>query len=284
MQHPRAVAALLIQIEQTRQRARVFSGVQRKPPITLGIIRQTRIAEPGATLERQPQNQVHALPGTEPVQCLRQCLHGRAMVLRGAVGGSDQHGSDLRIGFYLIFEHLQIQPARVEAALHRHLHIGHQRRAVGLLTASLEKHRQRHTRRQRRHFAEHLFPGIEQQPLQTLGQAFHVQRLGQIRRRRQRNRFAHAGAVVAAAHQNERQRRIAFALPHAAQHVQTIDAGQLPVDDSEVIRHFAKQRHRLLTIGAQIQPRIATHVQQHLFEQVARPRVGLGNQHSGYGG
>ena len=45
---------------------------------------------------------------------------------------------------------------------------------------------------------------------------------------------------------------------------------------------FAEQRQRLLAIGTQIQPRVAAHIQQHLLEQIARPGISLGNQHTGY--
>ena len=203
-----------------------------------------------------------------------------AKVMRRAVGGGDQHSSNLRIGADFVFQPLQIEAAGIEAAFDRHLHVSHQRRTVCQLTTTLQIHRQRHARRQRRHLTGHLFTRVQQQVLQTLGQVFHVQGFGQVRRGRQRQSFAHAGAVVAAAHQNERQRRIALALAHIAQNIQAIDAGQLPVNDHQVVRIFRQQVQRLLAIGAQVQPRVAAHIQQHLLEQVAGPGVGLGNQHS----
>ncbi|MNR01657.1 hypothetical protein D3C85_1174730 [compost metagenome] len=101
-----------------------------------------------------------------------------------------------------------------------------------------------------------------------MGQAFHVQRFGQVRGRRQRQGFAHTGAVVAAAHQNEGQRWIAFALTNTAQHIQAVDTGQFPVDDHQVIRVGRQQLQRLLAVGAQIQPRVATYIQQDFLEQV----------------
>jgi hypothetical protein len=167
-------------------------------------------------------------------------------MLGRAVGGGDQHRGDLRVCADLVFQHRQVQAVGIEAALDRHLHVGHQRRAIGQFAATLQEHRQGHARRQRRHFARHLFPASSSNPC-SAGQAFHVQRFGQVGRGAS-GRLAHAGAVVAAAHQDERQRRIAFALAHAAQHIQAIDTGQLPVDDHQIVR-LRQQLQRLLAVG-----------------------------------
>ncbi|MDT4866071.1 hypothetical protein FQZ97_1009070 [compost metagenome] len=125
MQHAGAITARLIQVEQTRQGPGVFSRVQRQVPITLGVVRQTGIAEPGTAFERQPQNQVHALSGAESMQRLRQGLHGGAMVLRRAVGGGNEYGGDLRVGANFIFQQRQIKAVGVEAAFDCQLHVGH---------------------------------------------------------------------------------------------------------------------------------------------------------------
>ena len=71
--------------------------------------------------------------GCPGFQRLGQGLHRRAVVLRGTVGGCDQHGGNLRIGADLFLQQLEVQPLGIEAALDRHLHVGHQRRAIGLL-------------------------------------------------------------------------------------------------------------------------------------------------------
>ena len=186
MQHARAITALLVQVEKTGQGPRVFGGMQRQVPITLGVIRQVRVAEPRAALEGQPQNQVHALPAAQAMQGLGQGLHGSAAVLGGAVGGGDQHGGNLRIGTRFLFEDGQVKPPGVKAAFDRYLHIGHQWCTVSQRPSALQIHRQGHARRQGRHFTKNFLPGIKQQILQSLGQVFHVQRLGQVSRRRQR--------------------------------------------------------------------------------------------------
>ncbi|MNI46607.1 hypothetical protein D3C73_1010790 [compost metagenome] len=209
--------------------------MQGQIPVTLGIVGQLRIAEPGTALERQPENQVHALPGAQAMQRLGQGLHSGAVVLGRAVGGGDQHSGNLRIGADFVFQHRQVEAIGIEAAFDRHLHVGHQRRTVSQFPSTLQKHRQRHARCQRRHFARDFFASVQQQPLQPMGQALHIQGFGQVRGRRQRQGLAHAGTVVATAHQNERHGRIAFALADAAQDIQAIDAGQLPVGDHQVI-------------------------------------------------
>ncbi|MNP44090.1 hypothetical protein D3C76_1379380 [compost metagenome] len=158
------------------------------------------------------------------------------MVLGGAVGGGNQHGGDLWIGADLTFQHRQIQTIRIEASLDRHLHVSHQRRAFRQFATALKKHRQRHARRQRWHLARYLFPSVQQQSLQALGQACHVQGLGQVGGGGQRQGLTYARTVVTAAHENEGQRWVALALTHAAQHIQTIDAWQLPVGDDQVVR------------------------------------------------
>ncbi|MNL37714.1 hypothetical protein D3C87_1598740 [compost metagenome] len=176
----------------------------------------------------------------------------------------------------------QIDAVGIEAALERQLHVGHQRCAISQFASALQENRQGHARRQRRPIAQYLLASIEQQTLQTPGQACHVQGFGQIGRRRQRQGLAHAGTVVTAAHQNEWQWRITFALANTAQHIQAIDAGQLPVNDHQVVGIFREQAQCFLTIGTQIQPYVAAHAQQYLLEQVTGPGVGLGNQHTRY--
>ncbi|MCY1464720.1 hypothetical protein D9M71_827820 [compost metagenome] len=74
------------------------------------------------------------------------------MMLGRAIGSSDEHSSDLRIGTDFVFEHGQIEAVGIEAALDGYLHVRHQRRTFGQLAATLQKHRQCHPRCQRRHF------------------------------------------------------------------------------------------------------------------------------------
>ncbi len=205
MQQPRAVTAFRFQIQQPRQGPGVLGGVQRQFPVALGIVRQIRNAEAGAALEGQDEDQVHALPRAELVQRLGHGLHRAATLMLGsAVGRRNQHASNLRVGADLFFQQFQIQASGVEATLDRHLHIGHQRRAFGQIPSPFQKGYQGLPRPRNRHIAGGVFSATQQQPLQTLGQAFPVQRLGQIRRRRQGHDLTHTGAVITPAHQNER--------------------------------------------------------------------------------
>ncbi|MCY1453904.1 hypothetical protein D9M71_709290 [compost metagenome] len=142
MQQAGAIAAFLIELEHARQGARVFGGVQRQVPEMLGMARQDWIAELGATLEREPEDQVHALGCTQLVQRLHQTLHRAITMQCSAVGSGDEHGCDLWIVADLGFQHLEVQPLGLQAALDRQLHVGKQRAAIGGGAAPLEEARQ----------------------------------------------------------------------------------------------------------------------------------------------
>lgn len=73
------------------------------------------------------------------------------------------------------------------------------------------------------------------------------------------------------------------ALAYIAQQSQAIDSGQLAIGNHQVVRLLSQQLQGLLAIGTQVQPCVAAHVQQHLFEQVPRPGIGFGNQHARHG-
>ncbi|MNN13314.1 hypothetical protein D3C81_1263430 [compost metagenome] len=261
MEHAGAVTAFLIQIEQPRERAAVLSSVQRQLPVALGVVGQARVAQLRTALESKAQHQVHALPGAKTMQGLGQGLHSLAQVLCSAVGRGDQDGGDLRVRAHLFFQQPQVEAIGIQAALDRQLHIGQQGRAVCQLTPTLQEGRQGHTWGQRRHIAGDRLPGAQQQALQAKRQALHVQRLGQVRRGRQRDRLAHAGTVVAVTHQNKRQRRMTAALAHTAQQTQAIDSRQLAIGNYQVVGLLGQQLQGLLAVGTQVQPCVAAHVQ-----------------------
>ncbi|MNP00538.1 hypothetical protein D3C76_923300 [compost metagenome] len=232
MQQPRAVATPFVQFEPARQAATVFGTVQREVPVVGRMLRQQRVTQPCAALERHAQDQVHALGTAKLVQRLQQGLHGRIAVQGSAVGGGDQHRSDLRVVAHFLLEHLQVQALGVQRPLDRHLHIGQQRPTIGGSAALLQVTRQAGTRLQVRHRAGDFLAHGQQQLFKTLAQVFQVQWLAQISRGVQRQRLAHTGAVAAIAHQNERQPRALGA--HLAQQVEAIDAGQLTRSDDQV--------------------------------------------------
>ncbi|MNP21598.1 hypothetical protein D3C76_1142220 [compost metagenome] len=196
-----------------------------------------------------------------------------------AVGGGDQHGRNLRVVADLFFQRFEVEPLRVQAALDGLLHIGQQRTAIGRGPASFEKTRQGHARLQRRHRTGDVFTDLEQQLLQAMTQGVHVQGLAQVSRRCERQGFAHAGAVAAITHENERQRRLTLLGAHIAQQIQAITARQFTRGNDQV-RLARQRRQRLGAIGTDLHPCIATHAEQHLAEHLPYPRVAFGNQHT----
>ncbi|MNN40483.1 hypothetical protein D3C81_1545600 [compost metagenome] len=93
--------------------------------------------------------------------------------------------------------------------------------------------------------------------------------------------LAHTGTVAAVAHEDERQPRTFGA--HLAQQVEAIDSGQFARGDDQV--GFAGQRTQgLRAVGADLQPGITAHAQQHFAEHVAYPGVALDNQYAWWGG
>jgi hypothetical protein len=161
------------------------------------------------------------------------------------------------------------------------LYIGHQRRAFGQVSSTLKERGQREPWPRGWRGIGRVF-AAQEQALQTLGQVLAVQGLGQVRRWRQRQDLAHACAVVAAAHQDERQRGRTVLLAQAAQNAQAVDPWQLPVSDDQIVGVTRQQLQGLPSLVTGVHPGIATHARQDLFKQLPGRWIGLGDQHTRY--
>jgi hypothetical protein len=161
------------------------------------------------------------------------------------------------------------------------LHVGHQRRPLGVDPAAFEKAWQGHAGHHHRRRLDHRLLEADQQGFQALPERGHVQRLGQKRGRRQWHRLAHAGAVDLLTEQNERQCRLAAVTAHTAQQIQAIEAAQLAGGNHQV-RVVHQLRHGLQAGLADVQLGVRAHAAQQLGERIARVRVAIDDQNARY--
>ncbi len=95
-------------------------------------------------------------------------LHRLAQMLRGTVGGGDQHSSDVRIVAQFLLQQGSVDAVGGLAEFYRRRDIDEQRRAVSHVTTLVEKLGQRQTRRQRVHCACNRGLTFQQQAFQAL--------------------------------------------------------------------------------------------------------------------
>ncbi|KWV84433.1 hypothetical protein PFLmoz3_05940 [Pseudomonas fluorescens] len=70
MQDAGAVAALVVELQHARQAPGVVGAVLGQLPVPLGVGHQPRVAQHHVVLERQAQDEVHALAGHQLMQGL----------------------------------------------------------------------------------------------------------------------------------------------------------------------------------------------------------------------